>query len=643
MKKKQVETLIYSTLGVGIMLAILVAVNVLVGAVPKRVDLTQEKAYTLSAGTKEILRKMDTPVKIRFYCTQPESSTPQSLYLKNYAKKVEDLLGEYKQIAGKNLVIEKFDPQPDSDAEDSARLDGLEPQAIPGAERYYLGLSVGLADQRVSLPFLAPDRERQLEYDITRAISQLLNPVKPIIGVMSALPVWGAPGNPMMMQMGQGGQGTPPWSLLNELKADYDVKKVAMDVDKIEDEIKVLLVIHPKEITDKAQFALDQFVLRGGKLIAFVDAYSLSDRQQQNPMGGMGMGGGSSSLPALFKAWGLQFETGKVIGDLSYKMQLRGRNGQPQEAPAFLALTPEAVNPDAIALAQIDNVWLPFAGALTGTPTAGLKETVLLHSSKQAGLIDGMLASMSGESAIKDLKVAGVDYPLAVMLTGKFKTAFPAGKPEDKKDDQTDADKKDAKPEEKKADDALKESKAENSVVIFGDADLLADPFTVREVQTPFGNIAQPMNQNLPLALNLVEQLGGDSRLTSVRSRATMNRPFTRVRQMQAVAEAKFQSKIKELEDERTKAQSRLNELQQNKDKDQRFILSKEQKAEIDNLRKQEGRVAQDLKKVQKDLRKEVVSLETRLKWVNILSVPLAVTLTGLVIALIKRKRTSAK
>ena len=179
--------------------------------------------------------------------------------------------------------------------------------------------------------------------------------------------------------------------------------------------------------------------------------------------------------------------------------------------------------------------------------------------------------------------------------------------------------------------------------MIFGDADLLADPFTVREVQTPFGNIAQPMNQNLPLALNLVEQLGGDSRLTSVRSRATMNRPFTRVRQMQAVAEAKFQSKIKELEDERTKAQSRLNELQQNKDKDQRFILSKEQKAEIDNLRKQEGRVAQDLKKVQKDLRKEVVSLETRLKWVNILSVPLAVTLTGLVIALIKRKRTSAK
>jgi ABC-type uncharacterized transport system involved in gliding motility auxiliary subunit len=374
-----------------------------------------------------------------------------------------------------------------------------------------------------------------------------------------------------------------------------------------------------------------------------VDAYSLTDRQQQNPMGGMGMGGSSSSLPALFKAWGLQFETGKVVGDLSYKMMLRGRNGQPQEAPAFLSLTPEAINPDSIATAQIDNIWLPFVGALTGTPAAGLKETVLLHSSKQAGLIDGMLASMSGESAVKDLKVAGVDYPLALMLSGKFKTAFPAGKPEEKKEDKTDADKKDAKPETKPADDSLKEGKGENTVVIFGDADLLADAFTVREIQTPFGNLAQPLNQNLTLALNLVEQMGGDSRMASVRSRATMNRPFTRVRQMQAVAEAKFQSKIKELEDERTKAQARLNELQQNKDKDQRFILSKEQKAEIDNLRKQEGRVAQDLKKVQKDLRKEVVSLETWLKWVNILAVPVAVTLTGLVIALVKRKRTSAK
>lgn len=185
MKKNQIETILYSTAGVLIMLVLLVAVNILFDAMPLRADLTAEKAYTLSAGTKDLLRKLDTPVKIRLYCTQAESSTPETIFLKNYAKKVEDLLAEYKQIGGKNIIIEKYDPQPDSDAEDSARLDGLQAQPIPGVERFYLGISVGLADSRVSLPFLAPNRERQLEYDLSRAISQVIRPDKPVIGVLS--------------------------------------------------------------------------------------------------------------------------------------------------------------------------------------------------------------------------------------------------------------------------------------------------------------------------------------------------------------------------------------------------------------------------------------------------------------------------
>ena len=163
MQKKSLETILYSSAGIVVMLAIIVAVNVITGVKPVRVDMTQEKAYTLSDGTKAILKKLDTPVKVRFYCTQSESATPETVYLKSYARKVEDLLQEYKQIAGKNLIIEKYDPQPDSDAEDSARLDGLEGQPLPGVERFYLGLAVSLADERVALPFLEPNRERQLE------------------------------------------------------------------------------------------------------------------------------------------------------------------------------------------------------------------------------------------------------------------------------------------------------------------------------------------------------------------------------------------------------------------------------------------------------------------------------------------------
>jgi ABC-type uncharacterized transport system involved in gliding motility auxiliary subunit len=633
MKKNQVELLLYSAAGVAMVFAIVVALNIIVGAAPQRLDLTQDKAYTLSAGTKDILRSLDTPVRIRFYCTQPESSTAETIYLRNYARKVEDLLAEYKQLGGRNILLEKLDPQPNSDAEDSARLDGLQSQPVPGADQFYLGIAVSLADTKVALTFLAPNRERQLEYDLTRAIAQVTRPPneKPVVGIMSPLGVFGMPSNPMMMQMGQ--QGMPTWTIVNELKADYTVKRIGMDVEQIDGDVKLLLLIHPKEITDKAQFALDQFVLRGGKLMAFVDAFSLTDRQSQGGMMGGGMQTGTTStLPTLFKAWGLGFETGKVLADRRYMLRY-GDRGQ-QTAPTILHLDPSGISGDSVATAQIDNLWLPFVGAFTGSPAAGLTLTPLLHSSKEAGFVDGFLANLSTESVLKELKPTGVEYVAAALLSGKFKTAFPEGPP-----GQAPADTNNPAPPAT----FLKEATADNTVVIFGDADLLFDGFTIRKMQSPFGELAMPMNQNLNLALNLVDQMAGDNRLTSIRNRASMNRPLTKLQELQSQAEGLFREKINSLQAERDKAQQRLNELQAEKDTEQRFILSPEQKAEIDNLRKKEVEFASQLRKVEKDLRSEVVALQTRYKWVNILAVPLAVTFAGLAIALIKRKRTSAK
>ncbi len=639
MQKKSLQTILYSTAGVVVMLAIIIAINVIVGVMRGRLDLTEEKAFTLSPGTKAILKKLDTPVTIRFYCTQAESATPETVYLKGYARKVEDLLAEYQQIAGSKLKIEKYDPQPDSDAEDSARLDGLEPQQLAGADRFYLGLAVKCADQVQSIPFLAPNRERLLEYDLDRAIVRVNNPDKPVIGLMSPLPVFGMPSNPMMQQMGQ--QGSQPWALVNELKNDFDVKRVGMDVDKIDDEIKLLIVIAPKDITDKAQYAIDQFVMRGGKLIAFLDAQCLADqRQQQNPMMAQ-MGGGSSTMDKLLKAWGITFDTGKVVADMQYKMQLRGRGGEPQEAPAWLNLNRAAFDTNDVTTSQIGSVWLPLTGAFSGTPATGLKETVLLSSSPDSQMVDAMLANMAGESIMRDYKRSGSNQKLAIRLTGKFKTAFPDGAPEEKKDD---ADKKDEKkPEDKKAD-SLKESKTETTVVLFGDADLLYDPFTVRRMDTPFGALQTAMNANLSLAQNLVEQMTGDNNLIAVRSRATLNRPFEKVQQMEAAANERFQSEIKRLQESRDEAQRKINELQaQKKDKDQRFILSPEQRAELEKLRKDEAEAGKRLRQVQKDLRKEVVSMQNRIKWINILAIPFAVTATGIVIAIVNRRKTSAK
>ena len=634
MQKKSLETILYSSAGIILMLVAIVAVNVITGVKPVRVDLTQEKAYTLSAGTKAILSKLDTPVKIRFYCTQSETATPETVYLKDYARKVDDLLHEYQQVAGKNLTIEKFDPQPDSDAEDSARLDGLEAQPLQGAGSFYLGLAVSLADQRVSLPFLQPNREKQLEYDITRAIARVFAPEKPTVGILSALPVFGEMGNPMMMQqMGQPG-GTPPWTLIGQLKQDFNVKRIEMTADKIDDDVNVLVVIHPKEITDLTQFAIDQFVLRGGKLIAFLDAQSAIAMRQSNPMAGGEMAGVSSSLDKLLKAWGIQFDTSKVVADLNFKMQLRGQNGQPAEAPAFLALTSDGINRDDIVTSQIDNLWLPMCGAFTGEPAAGLKETVLLNSSKEAELVDSFMAGMGGDSILNGFKPTGVNYKLAIRLTGKFKTAFPDGEPKATSSETNDVAKVNA---------ALKESKNETSVVLLGDSDLLADDFSLRKTETPFGTMVSPMNANLDFAQNLLEQMAGDNNLIGVRSRASLSRPFTLVKKMEAEAEARGQAKITELQSSLQEAQAHLNELQaQKQDKDQRFILSPEQQAEIENFRKKQAAVSKELKQAQKDLRKEVVSLETRLEWLNILAMPLGVTLAGIGMAVIKRKKTSA-
>ena len=405
-----------------------------------------------------------------------------------------------------------------------------------------------------------------------------------------------------------------------------------MDATNIGDDLKVLVVIHPTGISDDMQYAIDQFVLRGGKLIAFLDPLSAYTSRQQNPMLGEA-GGNSSTLDKLLPAWGLQFDTSKVVADLDYKMQLRGPNDQPMDAPAWLAVTPDGINRNDIGTSEIDSIWLPMSGAFTGEPAAGLQETVLLNSSKDAELADAFLANMGGQSLMNNFKPTGVEYKLAVRLTGKFKTAFPGGNPANSETNAA-----------TKADDSLKESKAESSVVLVGDSDLLADDFSLRKQNSPFGEMISPLNANLDLAQNLIEQMAGDSDLISIRSRATMSRPFTRIKQLEAAAEASGEAKIAGLQQSLEETQQHLSELQQQKkDANQRYILSPEQQAEVDNFRKKEAEVSLELRQARKDLRKEVVSLETRIEWLNILAMPLAVTLAGVAIALVKRKKNSAK
>jgi ABC-type uncharacterized transport system involved in gliding motility auxiliary subunit len=621
MKKKQVETLLYSTVGVVAMVLILIAINLIASHMRARIDLTDEKAYTLSPGTRAILAKLDTPITIRFYCTKNASAMP--VVLTTYAQRIEDLLGEYRQASKGRIEIQRLNPEPDSDAEDSARLDGVEGQPLRTGEKVYLGLSVALLDQKQAIPFLAPARERLLEYDISRAIARVMTTEKPVVGVMSSLPVMGEM-NPMLMRQGQNGQ--PPWAFIAELQRDFNVQKIEITADKIPENIKVLVIIHPKGISDAMQYAVDQFVLRGGKLAAFVDPLAALDRSPA--ASGMLPPPSASNLDKLFKAWGLTFDTAKVVADMEHVAQL-----QQGPHPAVLALNETAVNKDDAVSAQADNLLMAFTGTFSGTPADGLTKTVLIKSSKNSELTDAQMASIAGGQIASNFNASGTEYPLAIRLAGKFKTAFPDGKPKPAPSPG------EQKPEEKPAEPGLKESAQPNTVVLVGDSDMIQDQIAVREIQGLGQRLIMPLNSNLSFAQSVVEQLAGDSNLIAVRSRASRERPFTVVQKLQAAADANYRSKIKELEQNLAETQRKVNELQQSKDAGQRFILSPEQQQELVNFRKKEAEAKVQLKEMRKKLRVEIDSLENRIKWLNIAGMPVAVVVAGFGLAAMKRRR----
>ena len=631
MKNKNAETLMYSAGGIIALALILIAGNFIFSAINARVDLTEGSVYTLSDGTRSILGKLEAPVKIRFYYTQGSTAVPPGL--KTFAGRVEDLLSEYKAAGKGKVIIEKFNPQPDSDAEESAALDNVEGQMTNTGEKFYLGLSVSFLDQKSPIPVLTPDRERLLEYDITRSISQVGQAKKTVVGIMSNLPVLGRSLDPVKKL-----QPLQPWVLADELKRIFDVRKVEMNATKIDDDIKVLLVIHPRDIMETTEYALDQFVMRGGKLITFIDTYAYFDQQPdlQNPFGGNAAG--QSSLYNLFKAWGVEPSNGKVVADLTFA------SGEgPRLLPTLLSLNTEALNPDDVVTSQIGTLLIPFGASFTVKPPEGIKQTTLVHTSKNSMLADLIIATLSGEPSTRGFQPSGKEEPLAFRLTGKFKTAFPNGKPADPF-----ARGKPVDPAQFEADRKAHRSVAavENTVVIVGDSDMLTDGAAV-DIQEIFGQrVAVPRNGNLAFAQGLVEQMAGDSALISLRSRAAFSRPLTVIKQIEARAQETYLGKIKELEDTLNQTTEKLQALQKGGKSavaSGGAILTAEQQAELENFRKKSVETRRELKDVRKNLREETDALQLWTKAINIALVPLLVMVLGVALAIIRRRRINAR
>ena len=608
---KKYEPLIYSAVGLVALFLILVAVNFLVSRVPARLDLTEGSLYTLSPGTKKILANLQAQVKLKVYVSQGESVPVQ---LRGFAQRVEDVVREFKSAAGANLVVERYNPRPDSEEEDAAQLDGIEPQQLFTGEQFYLGVAVTQLDRKQTLPNISPQRERLLEYDLVRAIARVGSSERPKIGLMAGLPVLGERFNPFTRQ------SSDPWVLANELKREFDVREVPLTAKEIDKEINVLLVIHPRDIQPVTEYALDQFVMRGGKLIVFVDPYAYFDQMPTMP--GVPPTPSASTLPTLFKTWGVQMDPGKVVADVVF-----GSGGGARYTPTVLSLNRTAFSRDDIVTGQIETLLYAFGGAFELKTPENLKATELVRSSPNSMLVDTMNATKSGEEATRSFNPSGNPMPLALRLTGKFTTAFPEGVKEDEK--------KPAAP----GTPALRES-PENSVIVVADVDMLADGAAV-DIQDVFGRkVVVPSNGNLAFALGMVEQFAAGDELISLRSRAGAFRPLTVVRELEAEAQKEYFGKIQALEEEKQKTQARLQELQKAQGGAAKGaqILSPEQQAELERFKKTYVETNQALKELRKNLRQDAEALVFWTKVANIAVMPLLVALAGLLIALVRRR-----
>ncbi|MBV9129307.1 MAG: hypothetical protein JO298_02845, partial [Verrucomicrobia bacterium] len=392
-----------------------------------------------------------------------------------------------------------------------------------------------------------------------------------------------------------------------------------------------------------AQFAIDQFLLRGGKMVALLDPYSFVEAQTAGPYGGAPSY--NSTLSKLLPAWGIDFSVKTMIADPTFATQVQRQNDV-QSDPTILSITSEGINKGDALSAAVNDLLMPFAGAFTGKPADDLKEDILIKSSKQAGLVDVSLIEAGPDVIRKQLKSANMAYPIAIRLTGRFKTAFQDGKP---------AGKSSAKPSPSPAPSAtpsaspgsregyLKEAKSEGVVILVGDSDFAYDSIAGRAQQVMTQTVFVPSNGNLNFIQSCVEQLAGDSDLIGIRSRASGNRPFVVVNKMEAAAQQKYQSKIDELEDNLNQTRQNLAALQTSKQSDQKTLLSPEQQAEIKKFQENEATTNKELKVLRKNLRQEIDSLQTTVKWVDIAGMPVIVTLIGLTLAVVKRRSRAAR
>ncbi len=613
------------------LLIALIAVNVLAAFVPLHLDVTEEGLYTLSNGTRQILSGIKDPITLKLYYSQNLPDMPVAFT--TYSTKVIELLHGYESAApAHRLRLEVYDPAPDTDDEEWATRYGLNPARLPNGSNLYFGLVVVAANHEATVPFFDPRREKFLEYDISEAIARVQEAKQPKIGVLSDLPIGYAGGQVPGQQQGN-------WAILQDLQKSFEVQSLDPNsLVEIPAELRLVLVVHPKLVPARISYALDQFVLRGGKLIVLVDPNSRLD-----PSGGGQFGAPTnSSLDDLFKAWGIKFDKMQIVGDMQLATRVNSGQFGLIDYPIWITLTPKFLNHEQVITSELEELTFIDAGRFETTPDFKLTFTPLVSSSTNSGMVDFSTVRLFNPLQVsKAIKSDGKAKVLAALVTGKFPSAYTDGPP--KPPEGAKIGKEEQEQLAKRAAQHLKEAKAETSVVLIGDADFIGDQFSVQQVNF-FGNVVtRPINDNLNLVLNAAEFLSGNQALIHIRSRGKFSRPFTRLAALQVKAAARYTQQEQRLSDKLEEVKKKLGELERQRPKGSDLMLSPAQMDAVRQYRLEEQRTRHDLREVRKVLRQDIEQLGNVLLAINLLVMPLLVALLGFVIILRRSRRSGGK
>lgn len=632
-----------------IAVATIVAVALISSLPSLRIDLTEDNLYSLSDGTRNIVSKLQTPIELMFFYS--ESATEDIPQIRSYGTRVQELLREIVLASNGRLSFSVIDPEPFSEDEDLATEFGI--QAVPvsqGGQAIYFGLvaaqeegaavNPALGRAAETLPLIRPDQEQFLEYEFMKLISKVNNPDLQVVGLVTQLDIDGG-FDPIA------GQATQQWMIMDIIRQLYAVQRVDLTAAEIDEEIDILMIVHPEGLSEQMLYAIDQFMMRGGKTMLFLDpsADSMVSRSRQGNLIPAGM---RSELPGLLEAWGIEFSSDKVLTD--NELALRVSMGQGQRPIAHLGMLGVQRNfltQNDIVTSRLENINLSSPGVISQAQGSTTRFEPLMVSSSDAMLMDaGLLEDVTDPSVLFDEFVSeDRSFTIAARVSGVIETAFPDGRPIEEVE--VSAEEEEADREivaEDPVEDApvaehLTSSNGEVNILVFADTDMLSDRMWVRVTQFMGQRIPQPFSNNGDMVINALDNLSGGADLSGIRSRGTYSRPFTRVIQLQRQADDRLRVEEAELLERLAETEAALAELNQDESGDLIGQVTPEIQSEVDRFNEEMLATRRSLRDVQYQLTEDIEQLGSNLKLINTALIPVILSILALLLSYVRAQR----